>query len=363
MIATTAPEQPPPSKAYTGYVLFMVLVVMIFNNVDRTILSILVRPIKQEFALSDTQMGWLLGPAFSIVYVVLALPLGRYADVGGIRRSIIAYCLLVWSGFTAGTALAQSYVQIFLMRMGVGVGESGATAPSISMLSDYLSPAARARGISVISIGAVSGMGIGMIMGGWIEESYGWRMAFVAAGTPGVAFALLFRLTIREPVRGANERRALANNPPFLESLRFLLQSQTFRYILLANAFTLFAAMGRNLWEPTFLIRSYEVGELRVCWPRAPSLSPQREIERSRQLRRNSRRARPACEDVLVSTGRGSGGPGLERRERIPGAAQSVARIYVAVQHQAGREGSIQHRDREFLLKPAIGCVSVFTFG
>ena len=249
------------SPVYTGYVLWMVFLVMIFNNVDRTILSILVRPIQSEFQLNDTQMGWLLGPAFALVYSLLALPLGRYADAGGVRRTIIAVCLFVWSGFTAGTALAQSYAQIFLMRMGVGVGEAGATAPSVSMLSDILPPAARARGMSVISIGAVTGMGVGMIFGGWIEESHGWRVAFLAAGLPGIALALLFRLTIREPVRGANEGRAGAKGLDFAPSLRFLWASRTYRTILLANAFALFAAMGRNLWEPSFLIRSYGLGE------------------------------------------------------------------------------------------------------
>lgn len=250
-----------PSKVYTGYVLWMVFLVMIFSNVDRTILSILVRPIKAEFGLSDTQMGWLMGPAFSLVYAVLALPIGRFADTGGIRRTIIASCLFVWSCFTLGTAYVQSYAQIFLMRMGVGVGEAGATAPSISMLSDYLTPKTRARGLSVISIGAVTGMGLGMIAGGWIEEGYGWRAAFLVAGVPGVVLALLFRLTVREPIRGANEGRAQSETPAFIPSLHVLLRSRTYRFILVANGLSLFAAMGRNLWEPTFLIRSYGLGE------------------------------------------------------------------------------------------------------
>jgi MFS family permease len=130
------------------------------------------------------------------------------------------------------------------------------------MLADYLAPSARARGMSVISIGAVSGMGLGMIVGGAMEESFGWRMAFLAAGLPGIILAIVFRLTIREPVRGANEGRSHVESPPFLPSLRFLLSSWTYRFILLANAFSLFAAMGRNLWEPSFLIRSYGLGEL-----------------------------------------------------------------------------------------------------
>jgi len=249
------------SKAYTGYVLGMVLLVMIFNNIDRTILSILVRPVKADFDLTDTQIGWLLGPAFALVYAILSLPIARWADAGGVRRSIVSVALFVWSGFTAGTAVVSTYVQLFIMRMGVGVGEAGATAPSISMLSDYLDPTARARGISVVSIGAVTGMGLGMIVGGYISEIWGWRMAFLAAGLPGMLLALAFRLTIREPVRGANEGRSETEAGSFVAMLRTLFGSWTYRFILIANGFALFASMGRNLWEPSFLIRSYGLGE------------------------------------------------------------------------------------------------------
>ncbi len=251
----------PFSSLYTRYVLGMVLVTMVFNNLDRTILSILVRPIKEEFHLTDTQMGWLLGPAFAIVYTILSLPIGRYADTTGVRRTIVSVSLFIWSCFTIATAFVSSYSQLFAMRMGVGVGESGATAPSVSMLSDYLPPARRARGVSVISIGAVTGMGLGMVLGGWVSEEYGWRGAFIAAGVPGIALAILFRLTIREPKRGLSEGRQAAGGTDFWPSLRMLLSQRTYLVILVANGFALFAAMGRNLWEPSFLVRTYGMGE------------------------------------------------------------------------------------------------------
>ena len=254
-------EGGPYSNLYTRYVLGMVLVTMVFNNIDRTILSILVEPIKSEFTLSDTQMGWLLGPAFALVYTLLALPIGRYADTVGVRRNIVAVCLFLWSLFTCAHAFVSSYAQLFVMRMGVGIGESGGTAPSVSMLADYLPPERRASGISVISIGAVTGMGIGMIAGGYISEQVGWRGAFLAAGIPGVALALLYRLTIREPVRGASEGRQ-AGEDDFARNLRALLfDTRTYVFILMANAFSLFASMGRNLWEPSFLVRTYDMGQ------------------------------------------------------------------------------------------------------
>jgi MFS family permease len=250
------------SKGYTRYVMGMIGLVMIFNNLDRTILSILVRPIKAEFSLTDTQMGLLLGPAFAIVYSILVLPFGRWADTTGVRRSIIAGCLVAWSGFTAATAFVGSYAQLFAVRMGVGVGEAGATAPSVSMLADYLPPTQRARGMSVISIGAILGIGLGMVVGGGIEQVYGWRAAFLAVGLPGVLIAIVFRWTVREPVRGAIEGLDAGAKVGFWPSLRVLLASRTYQFILLANALSLLAAMGRNLWEPSFLVRSYGMNEL-----------------------------------------------------------------------------------------------------
>ena len=198
---SAAPEESGPYSAlYTRYVLGMVLVTMVLNNIDRTILSILVRPVKEEFQLTDTQMGWLLGPAFALVYTLISLtdrPLCGYD--GGSAHDRLGQPLLLWSLFTAGTAFVSSYAQLFVMRMGVGVGEAGGTAPSVSMLADYLPPARRARGVSVISIGAVTGMGLGHGPGRLAERSLvGWRGAFIAAGVPrNRSWHVLYHLTIQ----------------------------------------------------------------------------------------------------------------------------------------------------------------------
>ncbi len=255
-----AAQRGPYSDAYTRYVLGVVLLVMIFNNVDRTILSILVDDIKAEFGLSDTQMGAAMGLAFTLVYTTLSLPIARVADFG-VRRTIVSIGLFVWSSFTAATALVQGFGQLFAMRMGVGIGEAAGTPPSLSLLSDYIPPQRRGRGLSVISIGAVTGMGIGMIVGGWVAENWGWRWAFVVAGLPGILLALVVRFTVREPPRGGAEGRARSTEgQSALQSVRHLLGLRTYRVILLANAFALFAAMGRNLWEPAFLMRIYDMG-------------------------------------------------------------------------------------------------------
>ncbi len=179
----------PFSAAYTRYVLGVVFMVMVFNNVDRTVLSILVEPIKRDFGMSDTQMGAAMGLAFTIVYTLTAIPVARWADFS-VRRSIVAGALLIWSGFTAVTALTQSFTQLFIARMGVGIGEAGGTAPSLSLLSDYVPPARRGRGLSVISLGAVTGMGLGMVVGGWSTSSgvgagRSLRLVCPACSSPG----------------------------------------------------------------------------------------------------------------------------------------------------------------------------------
>jgi MFS family permease len=145
--------------------------------------------------------------------------------------------------------------------MGVGVGEAAGTAPSLSMLSDYVPRERRARSLSVISIGAVTGLGFGMILGGHLNELYGWRMAFLVAGLPGVLLAVILRFTVAEPPRGGSEKGKVDTaGVSVTESVAYLFSLRTFWFILAANAFSLFAAMGRNLWEPEFLVRTYELG-------------------------------------------------------------------------------------------------------
>jgi MFS family permease len=250
----------PFSAGYTRYVLGVVFLVMVFNTVDRTVLSILVEPIKAEFGMSDTEMGAAMGLAFTIVYTLTALPVARWADFT-VRRSIVAGALLIWSGFTLATSLVQNFTQLFLARMGVGIGEAGGTAPSVSLLSDYVPPERRGRSLSVVSMGAVTGMGLGMVVGGWINEEWGWRWAFVAAGLPGVVLAAVVRLTVREPARGGSEGRSRSLEGDSVRGVvKYILGLPTYVYILCANACALFAAMGRNLWEPSFIIRIYDMG-------------------------------------------------------------------------------------------------------
>ena len=154
-------------------------------------------------------------------------------------------------------------MQLFLLRMGVGVGEAGSSTPSYSMISDYLPPAQRARGLAAVPMGATLGLGLGMIVGGYVAEIYDWRAAFLVAGVPGMVLAVIFQ-SHREGARPGSQRAGQGvslERPPFFETARYLLGSRTYRLILFAKVVLLFSSLGRSLWEPGFIIRIYEMGE------------------------------------------------------------------------------------------------------
>jgi MFS family permease len=245
------------SPAYVNYVLGVILLVMIFNIVDRTITSILLETIGNDLGLSDRQRGVLVGLAFALVYSVASMPIALRAD-RGVRRSIIALGLLAWSAATAVTALVGNFWQLLAARMAVGIGEAAGSAPSQSLISDYVPLERRARALSVVSIGAIAGLALGSIAGGWLGQWYGWRAAFVIVGLPGIAVALLVRLTVDEPPRGHSDGGAAPIGAiSFAGSIRYVLSLPSYRWLLVSGSLALIASMGRNLWEPAFLMRVY----------------------------------------------------------------------------------------------------------
>jgi len=157
--------------------------------------------IKTDLGLSDTQLGLLTGFAFAIFYVTLGLPIARFADRNN-RKNIVAISLTVWSAMTAISGFALNYWHLLLARIGVGVGEAGGSPPAHSIISDYFPPEKRATALSIYSMGIYIGILFGFLAGGWIDQYYGWRIAFMAIGIPGVLYALVVFFTIKEPKRG-----------------------------------------------------------------------------------------------------------------------------------------------------------------
>jgi MFS family permease len=212
-------------RGYRGFVLAVLMLVYLFNVVDRQILSILNERIKADLALSDAQMGFLFGTAFAVFHAVFGLPLARLADVW-VRRSLIAAGLAFWSVMTALSGLASGFGQLAALRIGLGIGEATSTPAGYSLIADYFAPRRRATAISIFASGALLGGGTGILVGGlavgWWDGAWeagraplgltGWRVAFLLVGLPGLLLALVVRL-LREPLRGAADGLA----PPAAE--------------------------------------------------------------------------------------------------------------------------------------------------
>ncbi|NJC40468.1 MFS family permease [Brevundimonas alba] len=203
--AAAAPVRP----GYRYYVLAVLVLIYALNFLDRQIIGILAAPLKAHFQLSDSQFGLLGGIAFASVYSTLAIPLAWLADRFS-RVWIMTGALAVWSGFTALCGLAGSFTQLFLCRMGVGVGEAGGVAPAYSLLSDYFPPSQRARALAVFAFGIPIGTAAGTLVGGLLAARYGWQTAFIVVGLLGLLLAPLLRLTVRDPKRGGTDAAAAA---------------------------------------------------------------------------------------------------------------------------------------------------------
>lgn len=242
-----------PSVAYTRYVLCMIFLLMVFNACDRTIVSVLAEDIKADFQLTDREMGTLLGIAFALVHFIATIPLARLADRWS-RPRVMAAGLFAWSIMTAVCGMAQNFWQLALARMGVGLGEAAGGASSQALITEYVPIESRGRAMSLLSIGGVTGLGLGVIYGGWASQAYSWRFALVSVGIPGALLAILFWYTVAD-------RRAAANAAQGVESLgqvfRQLFANRAYVLLICAVSLLTISIYGRILWDPTFLRRIY----------------------------------------------------------------------------------------------------------
>jgi len=247
------------ARGYRYYVLTILIVVYTFNFVDRVIISILATPIKAELGLTDTQLGYLGGIAFAAFYTLLGIPIAILADRWN-RTWIMTGALALWSGFTALCGLAQSYGQLVLSRVGVGVGEAGGVAPAYALVSDYFPPAQRARALAVFSFGIPIGSGLGILFGGLMASAVSWRTAFIVVGAAGLLLVPIFRLTVREPVRGGLDPRARTHGTvSVLAVLRALAAKRSFWALSFGASASSIVGYGVLFWLPSFFIRSFEL--------------------------------------------------------------------------------------------------------
>jgi predicted MFS family arabinose efflux permease len=263
---------PVTSAAYRNYVLFILVVVNTVNFVDRTAISVLMPSIQKEFAITDTTVGLVMGIAFTVFYATLGFPVARLIDTRN-RRSLLAVVLTIWSGMTALCGAAVNVAMLFLFRVGVGIGEAGAGPASHSLISDYFRKIQRPAAIGFFSLGVPLGNFLGIFMGGMMVAEWGWRWTFVALGLPGILLALIVRLTVREPARGAMDDpadpavRNKAEDIPLFESIRNLWASPTFRIMSFSAAPSALCGYGMNLWMPQFLQRIHELAPAEYSLP------------------------------------------------------------------------------------------------
>ena len=256
--ATTASQDTGLFSAATRrYALGVLVMVYTFNFIDRQILSILLEPIKQEMGFSDSALGFLTGFGFAVFYATLGVPIALWADRRN-RRNLIAVALAIWSAMTALSGLVQNFWQLAVARIGVGIGEAGCSPPSHSIISDLYPPQRRATALGIYSLGIPFGILFGFLAGGWINEFFGWRMAFFVVGIPGLLLALLVRFSVPEPPRGLAERRTADSEAPGIPRVfRFLMKRPAFLHMAFGAALTAFVGYGVVSWVPSFLIRSH----------------------------------------------------------------------------------------------------------
>ncbi|HYD86162.1 MAG TPA: MFS transporter [Vitreimonas sp.] len=240
------------TKNYRAYVLGALLVVYTFNFIDRIVVGILSEPIKNEFGLSDTELGLLGGTAFAILYTLLGIPIARLAERMN-RMTILSVCVAIWSVMTAACGFAVNYATLFAARVGVSIGEAGCTPPANSIISDYFPADRRASALSIYALGIPIGSMIAAVGGGWIATNVGWREAFIWLGVPGVLLAIIVKLTVREPPRSAPAAEA----PGFVAAFTALARKSTFWHIALGSALASFVGYGVGQYLTNFMIRTH----------------------------------------------------------------------------------------------------------
>ncbi len=249
----------PVTRGYARYVLAVMVGINFLNYMDRYVGAAASPLIQKEFHLDDSQVG-ILGSAFLLVYALAAVPFGYWAD-RGIRKTVVAAGVAIWSVATLFTGFARSFPQLFVSRAVLGIGEAGYYPAGTSLLSDYFPKEERGRVMSIWGAGSTFGIAVGFAGGGYIAEKFGWRSAFFFAAVPGILFALL-AFGLREPLRGSAESIGRAVERIHEASLRNfldLLRIRTLRATILSQTLLYFVLASNAFWLPILLTRRFNL--------------------------------------------------------------------------------------------------------
>ena len=270
---TTATDQdasalnvgPPASRPWELYdarqrwtYLAILFLVSTSNYADRNVISVLLEPIKAEFQVSDTALGLLTGLSFAVFYATLGIPVARWADRGN-RKFIMTLALTIWSCMTALCGLAQTFWQLALTRVGVGAGEAGAIPPAQSLIADYFDPSRRARALAIFMASATAGYLLGFVLGAHIAAVYGWRMAFVILGLPGLLLAVVVHFVLREPRTLPEFKPSVAAAESLTETFRALMGKRSFLHLVAGMVVYFMIAYGALVFFPSYMVRVLHV--------------------------------------------------------------------------------------------------------
>lgn len=239
---------------YAWHVIFVLALCQALAAIDAKLPFILVEALKRDLNLTDTQIGLITGPAFSLSYAVFAIPIAKFSDVKS-RVVIISSAIVLWSAFTAAGGFAKSFVTFGLSRIGVALGEAALTPAAHSLISNYVSQSARSKAIALYSFGFAAGSFLALALGGYIGDRFGWQVAFLFIGCSGVLISLLVLLTVREPPREPSSRdRSLPKG-----SIKSLFGNPVIAHTILGATALGLSSGALGGWGPAYVMRSFNL--------------------------------------------------------------------------------------------------------
>ncbi|MGO1502647.1 MAG: spinster family MFS transporter [Marinobacter sp.] len=239
------------------YALMLLALIYVFSYIDRLVISVLIEPIKAEFGASDTMIGLLTGVAFALFYTAFGLPLGRVSDRIG-RKPVIAIACIVWSILTMFSGVVGSFFMLLVLRIGVAIGEAGASAPSVAMISEIYPARLRGRAMAIFGLGPSLGAVLGIGFGGLLAELYGWRTTLIIVGAPGIVIGLLLAFTVRAP-KVTVTAAAGSSDDGMLRTASTLIRIPGFWQIIATGSAAAITGYAIQMWTPSFMIRSHNL--------------------------------------------------------------------------------------------------------
>jgi predicted MFS family arabinose efflux permease len=256
---TASPPAGSKWQMWTGTqirILLLLMLVNMSNYLDRGVIAILQEPIKQDLHLQDWQLGMISGPAFAVLYSVAGIPIARVADRSN-RITVLAIALAIWSGLTAICGAAGSFLHLVLARLGVGAAEGACTPTSHSLIADAFPPRQRGMALSVLTTSIPVAQLFAPLLGGVVAMTYGWRVAFVVVGLPGLLLAALLWLTVKEP--RAPGTGGPARESTFWGDIRILFAKRSFVWLFIASVFMGMSITSTNAFTASYFLRQYDL--------------------------------------------------------------------------------------------------------